>query len=273
MAEEKIYNVLTKNIRDVAKSGLNVRHRDVDVDVEGLAKSIDRHGLLQPIVLRGKFGHPTYDLIVGQRRLLAHKLLRKKRIKARFKPPNYRVFQAKVESLIENMQRVKLNHADAAEAITAMHKHYNKSVRLVAEELGISEQTVREYLKIEKFASPKAKKMLKAGKVTKEDVKRVIKAAQGNMGKADRLLDLLPTLTKYDKDRMVDYGQQHPKAKVEDIVKDAKKPRLEPTVILSLSPGVDKALERAATELDMDKASVAEEALCDWLEEKGFLQV
>lgn len=273
MTKEKIYKIPLVDIKDVGESGLNVRHRDVGLGIEDLAKSIARHGLLQPVMLRGEFGHPPYDLIIGQRRLLAHKHLGGDFIEARFKPPNYGRFQAQVESLMENMQRVKLNHADAAEAITAMYNHYNKSVRSVADDLGISKSTVREYLAIDKLATPKAKRLLRERKVTKEDVKRVIKAAQGNMRKADRLLDLLPTLTKYDKDRMVDYGQRHPKAKVEEIVEEAKKPRFEPTVMLSLAPEVDKALERAATELDMDKASVAEEALCDWLEEKGFLQV
>jgi len=271
MADEIIYNVCIKNIKDVAESGLNVRRRDIEIDIEDLAKSIKRHGLLQPIVLRGKFKHPPYDLIVGQRRLKAHKSLNKTYIKARFRPPRYDDFKAKVESLIENVQRVKLNHADTAEAITEMYNHYNRSVRKVSEDLGISIPTVREYLKIEKLATPKAKRMLRLGKVTKEDVKRVIKAAQGNIKKADRLLNYLPTLSKYDKDRMVDFGRKNPKASAKDIIKEAEKPRLESTVILQLSTKVGKALEEAAMELHMDKTSVANEAICTWLQEKGFL--
>lgn len=111
------------------------------------------------------------------------------------------------------------------------------------------------------------------GTVKKEDIKRVIKAAQGNMTKADRLLDYLPTMTRYDKDRMAKYGEKHPRANDDKIISEATKPRYEPTVMLSLAPEVEKALEKAATELDMDKTSVAEEAICDWLKEKGFLKV
>ncbi|UCG94434.1 MAG: ParB/RepB/Spo0J family partition protein [Candidatus Aerophobus sp.] len=271
MANEVIHEVPIKDIRAVKESGLNVRHRDVDIGVEDLARSIQRHGLLQPIVLRGRFRHPPYDLIVGQRRLLAHKYLGKEEIQARFKPQNFGRFKAQVESLIENLQRVKLNHADAAEAITSMYNHYNKSVKKVADEIGVSQPTVREYLKIEKLATPKAKKMLRAGTVTKEDVKRVIKAAQGNMSKADRLLDYLPTMTRYDKDRMAEYGEKHPKADDTEIASESKKPRLESTLILQLEPKVDKALEKAAAELDMNKESLAAEAVSDWLVEMGFL--
>ena len=100
MAEEKIYEVPLKDIRDVARTGLNVRRTDRDSGVEDLAKSIRKHKLLQPILLRGEFGKPPYDLIVGHRRLAAHKLISKRTIEARFKPPHYDDFKAKVDSLV-----------------------------------------------------------------------------------------------------------------------------------------------------------------------------
>lgn len=273
MAQEELYDIPIKDIRNVVESGLNVRHHDVEMGVEDLARSIAKHGLVQPIVLRGKFGAPPYDLIIGQRRLLAHKVLNKRTIKARFKPRNFGSFEAQVESLMENMQRVKLNHADAAEAITTMYNRYNKSVRRVADDLGVSEATVRDYLKIEALASPKAKRLLGARKVRKEDVKRVIRAAQGNLRKADELLDYLPSMSTYDKVRMAEYGEEHPRARAKEIVTEASKPRLETAIILQLVPEVDKALEMAAGQLDMDKAAVAMEAVHDWLTEKGFLAV
>jgi len=101
MAEEKIYDVPIKHIRDFAKTGLNVRRTDRDAGVEDLAKSIKKHGLINAIVLRGEFLNPPYELISGHRRLAAHKLIPgKKTIKATFKPPNYGDFKARVDSLI-----------------------------------------------------------------------------------------------------------------------------------------------------------------------------
>ena len=267
---EPIYKVLIENISDPPKTGLNVRQTDRDVDVEDLAKSIEEHGLLQPITLRGKFGEPPYALIAGHRRLAAHRRLGKSTIKATFKPANYSDFKAKVDSLVENLQRVKLNHADAAEAITIVYNHHGRKVKRVAKELGVSEGCVREYLKIEELASPKAKTLLRKGIVKKEDIKRVIKAAQGNMKTADELLDYLPTMTTYDKERMVAFGSKK-KAPAKEIASEAQKPRLGNELILELPPEVDKALEQAAEKLDMDKRGVAAEAVRDWLTEKGFL--
>jgi len=154
MAEEIIREVPVRDIRDPARTGLNVRQTDRDVDVEDLAKSIKKHGQLQPILLRGELGKPPYDLIAGHRRLSAHKHLSKTAILARFKPSNYDDFKARIDSLVENMQRVNLNHADAAEAITAMYNKYEKDEKKVADDLGLSLRTVRDYIKIEEQASP-----------------------------------------------------------------------------------------------------------------------
>jgi ParB family chromosome partitioning protein len=263
---------LIKNKNDAPKTGLNVRQTDRDIDVGDLARSIEKHGQLQPIILRGEFGKPPYELIAGHRRIAAHKHLGKTTVLARFKPPKYDDFKSRVDSLVENMQRVKLNHADAAEAITMVYNRYGKKVKRVVEELGVSEGCVREYLKIEELASPKAKTLLRKGIVKKEDIKRVIKAAQGNMKTADELLDYLPTMTTYDKERMVAFGSKK-KAPAKEIASEAQKPRLGNELILELPPEVDKALEQAAEELDMDKRGVAGEAVRDWLTEKGFLSI
>jgi len=273
MAEEIIREVPVKDIRDPARTGLNVRQTDRDVGVEDLAKSIEKHGLIHAIVLRGEFGNPPYELISGHRRLAAHKLIpAKKKIKATFKPPSYSDFKARVDSLVENMQRIKLNHADAAEAVTAMYNKYNKNDHRVAEDLGMPLRTVRDYIKIEEQASPYAKKLLRERKVSKADVKRAIAAAQGDLKKADRLLDAMPDLYGHEKKKAVDYGKGHPEASSNKIISEAKKSRDLKTVVLSIEPKVDDALTKAERKLYMNREEIASEALEEWLIENGYLQ-
>jgi len=271
MAEEQIHEVPLKDIKDPARSGLNVRRTDRDAGVENLAASIKKHGLINPIVLRGEFGKPPYELISGHRRLAAHKVLRKKTIRATFKPSNYSDFNARVESLVENMQRVELNHADTAEAITAMYKKYKRDERRVADDLGLSLRTVRDYIKIEERASDYAKDLLRRKKVEKADVKRAIDAAQGNLRKANRLLDTMPELYGHEKKRAVDYGKEHPKASADEIIREAKKGRSLKTVILSIEPKIDNALKKAERRLYMNREEIASKALEEWLIENGFL--
>ncbi len=272
MTEEKIiHEVPLGDIKDFPKSGLNVRQTDRDSGVEDLAKSIAKHGLINAVVLRGKFGNPPYELISGHRRLAAHKRLGKKNIFARFRPPEYDDFKARVESLIENIQRVELNHADTAEAITAMYKKYGKDERRVAKDLGIPLRRVRDYIKIEEMASDYAKDLLRRRKVEKADVKRAIDAAQGNLEKADRLLDAMPDLYGHERKRAAEYGREHPRASADEIIEEAKKSRILKTVILSIEPRIDDALERAEKSLYMNREEIAGTALEEWLIDNGFL--
>lgn len=263
-------------LAQIKMSDLNVRHHDKDVDVDYLAESIRKHGLLQPVVLRGKFENPPYSLIVGQRRFLAHQKLAHQNF---IKPTIRAVFagdmndlSAKILSLSENMQRVELNHADKAEAITYLYNAYQKDDKHVAKELGLNIRTVRDYIKIEEQATPEAKRLLKEGKVTKADVKRAIDAAQGDRAKTNELLRQIEKLSKYEKQRVVEYGKANPRAPAKKIVSEAKKARMKPTIILSISDEMEKALNKAKEQLSMEQEEIAIKALTEWLKNKGFLE-
>jgi len=257
-------------LKDIRVSKLNVRHTNLEAGIKELMESINKYGLLQPVVLKGKFGEPPYDLIVGQRRYLAHERLGMKDICAIFRS-DFDDTHAKILSLTENMLRVDLNRADKAEAINALYKEYNRDIKIVAQELGLSIPTIREYIDIDEQATPKAKDMLRQNKINKTDIKRVIDAAQGDVDKADELIDEMSKLTKYEKDRAVDYGKTHQKASADEIIKESMKPKQEPTVILNLTIEVDEALNKAVEDLSMDRESVVSKALSEWLKNNGFL--
>ena len=265
---KEIYSIPLKEIK---VSDCNVRLTDKKAGIEELADSIKRHGLVQPVVLRGSYGNPPYELIVGQRRFRAHQFIDKKDICAVF-AGDLDDIEARILSLGENMQRVELNQADKAKAITELYLHFQKDKQRLKRELGLSLQTIRDYIEIEEQATDKAKKLLKDRKVTKTDVKRVIYAAQGDAKKADRLLDKMPLLSKYEKQRAVSYGKTHPTASADEIYEESQKPRIEPTIILSLPKEIDSALNKAAHQLLMDRESMAVRALSEWLKNNGFLK-
>lgn len=257
-------------LKEIKISESNVRLTDKKAGIKELAESIRKHGLLQPVALRGSYDNPPYELIVGQRRYHAHKIIPKDTILAVFYG-DISDIKAKLLSLGENMQRVELNDADKAEAITALYLHYNRDDRRVASELGLHLRTVRDYIKVEEQATPKAKKLLRQRKIRKADLKRVIDAAQGDPKKADRLLKMMPSLSKYEKDRAVSYGKSHPKASADKIIEKGEKQRLQSTVILTLPKELDNALNKAAHQLSMDRESVAVRALSEWLKKNGYL--
>src|SRR5271165_5976562 len=76
----KISDILLnqRNVRSNLKSPNSL------LGIQELADNIKVNGLLQPILLRGIFGYPPYDVIVGQRRFLAHQIIGEQTIEAIF---------------------------------------------------------------------------------------------------------------------------------------------------------------------------------------------
>jgi ParB family chromosome partitioning protein len=270
MKLDRIYEI---KLDDIDISTANVRHSDPHVELEELADSIKKHGLLQPVVLLGDYGRPRYKLISGQRRYLAHERLGKDKIRAVF-AGNLNNTQAVVRSLVENLQRVELDYADTARAITELYREFGRDERRVKQETGLSVRKIREYIQVDAQATPKIKNRLQSGKIKPADVKRALRAAQGDSEKAEEIVDLIIELkpTKYEKNRIAVYGEQSKSSSAKHIMKEAMKPHIEETIILSLSDDVRKALLRATKKLSMEAEDLASKVLSDWLNAQGFFR-
>jgi ParB/RepB/Spo0J family partition protein len=271
MADERIYDI---PVSDIEIGDENVRHDTRQDDLGQLADSIKLLGQLQPVVLRGNYGSPPYELIIGQRRLMAIKqILRNKSIKATFSG-RITDTDALIRSLAENMCRLELSYKDAADAITDLYKHFGRDDRKVAKATGFSLQRVRQYIYIEERASATTKVKLRQKKVTPVDVHRALRAAADDVGKADELLHLMIQykLDGHEKTRVVDYGQSHPRASALEIVNKAREPIVERQFLVKLSDKARSALLKAAQILRMAPDELAARAVEEWLSSKGFVQ-
>lgn len=262
-------------MKDIQLQDSNVRS-DLDSpnsieNLRELADNIRVNGLLQPIILRGVEGSPPYDVIVGKRRFLAHKnYLGAQTIKA--------TFSGKVDdmgtlllSLSENMCRQEMNYEDTSKAITTLFKYFKNDERQVKERTGFSIKMIRSYVKIDAHATEKIKTLIRENKVTMADAKRAIDAAQGDNEKADFLIDELVKLSKYEKKRLVESGLKNPQAKGEELIADAKRPKLEETIILNLPGKVHQALVAASEKLSIDIEELTINTLVSWLKTNDFL--
>ncbi len=268
MVNKKVYEI---PLDQIEISPLNVRHSNPTKDIDQLAASIKAHGLLQPVVLAGTFGSPPYNLIAGQRRLLAHSALKRKTIQA--------IFAGKLDdekaillSLIENLQRLDLNHADAAKAITNLYLLYHGEERRVQRQTGLSLRRIRDYITVEAQASPKMKRQLRNKKATPADIKRALRAASGQVKKAEEILDLMTTLpmTRHQKQRVVENGQRHPRASARRIIEAALRPRVEQAVVVSVSERIRLGLELATRVMEREPEEIIAAVLDDWIDRQGF---
>jgi len=224
-------------------------------------------------MLRGRYEDgPPYELIVGQRRFRAHEKLRKPRIRAVF-VEGLDDTHAMLLSLAENMHRVELTYADAADAVTALYKKFGRNERKVHTETGMSLKKVRQYIYIGERASEETKQKLRSGEVSPVNAQRALLAAAGDTKKADQLLRFVKEheLTSYETKRMVEYGTEHPDAAPEKVIKEARKPKLEQSIIVNVPKEVRNALTKAAEKLNLSDEEVASRALKEWLSDKGFM--
>jgi ParB/RepB/Spo0J family partition protein len=270
MVDNEIHEI---DLTDINISDENVRQSNETQGVDELAASIKSLGLLQPVVLLGTFGNPPYELIAGQRRYLAHEKLRKRTIRAIFIGQKDKI-QATLLSLVENLQTVELNHADISRAVTYLYQKFGRDDTKVQKATGLSIRKIRDYIDIEEQASPKMKKMLHQGKVKTADVKRALRAAQGEIKKAERLLEFMEEfpLTKHQKRRIIEFGESDADASAKKIFEEAMKPRVERSIIVSLPDIVREGLEKATKNMAKEPEEIVSDALREWLTTQGFIK-
>jgi len=268
-----ISEVIEVKLSDIELKDSNVRS-DLDspnskANIAELAENIRVNGLLQPIVLRGTYGEPPYDVVVGQRRYRAHQLLEAETIKATFTGIIGDV-DALLLSLSENMCRQEMNYEDISRAITTLYQHFGDEYK-VKEHTGFSIRMIRDYLRVEANATTKIKGLIADGKLSIADAKRAISAAQGDQTKADLLVDEIVNLSKYEKKKLVETSLTNPKSSVEELVVKAKQPKLEETIILNLPRKVHKALLAASEKLSIDIEELTFNSIVSWLKTNDFL--
>lgn len=110
--------------------------------IKELAESISQYGLLQPVVVRKKAG--KYELINGERRFRAHKLLKKKTILAIVKNVEQIDISKLPEiKLVENLQREDLSESDLALSLQELKNRHKETNDQLAKRINKSGQWVK----------------------------------------------------------------------------------------------------------------------------------
>lgn len=108
-------------------------------ELDELARSIERHGLLQPILVKAE--DDRYLLVAGQRRLEAFRRLGRERI-----PALVATGRQDELALVENLQRADLDPLDEAEALQALKERYGYTQDQLARVLAKAKSTISELL-------------------------------------------------------------------------------------------------------------------------------
>lgn len=143
-------------VQDLAIGQTQARIRQVKEGIGELVDNIRIQGLIHPILIQETelLGY-KYEVIAGQRRLLACMSLGHRTIRAEIceKLP---LEQTKIASVVENIIRKQLNPRDMIDACTYLYNQYG-SIQAVADEMGVSRQIVSNNVKAAQFIGEKIK--------------------------------------------------------------------------------------------------------------------
>ena len=175
-----------KQIQDIElakiKANPNQPRREFsDASIRELASTLDKDGLLQPIVVREK--DDGYEIIAGERRYRAAQRLDWETIPAIVN--NMNDDQAASLALIENLQRENLNPIDEAEAYNNLMKLNGLTQVSLAKNIGKSQSYVANKLRLLKL-SPKVQSYLASGQISARHGRALVGLSEQDQG---RVLD------------------------------------------------------------------------------------
>ena len=155
-----------KQVQDIELSKIKPnsyqpRHEFSEESIRELATTLDKDGLLQPIIVREKGNE--YEIVAGERRLRAAKHLAWEKIPAIVN--NMDDSQAASLALIENLQREDLNPIDEAQAYNNLMKLNNLTQTTLAQNIGKSQSYVANKLRLLKL-TPKVQSYLASGEIS-----------------------------------------------------------------------------------------------------------
>lgn len=237
-------------------------------DVEELAKSIAVQGLLQPILVCEARKPGKWEILVGQRRFLAHKMLRKETIAAAVLDGRVEEGQAKAISITENLIRRKLSGKELKDGILYLYNIYT-SIDDVHEATGLPKKQISGYVKYPRLI-PELKELVDNEVVEVNVALKAQDASEDDDGSpiaeiAITLAQEMQAMNGVQRTNVVRDRRDHPDKPIEDVVEDAKTGGRVVQVIATVSAATHRAIQAYASEeeINQDDALVGliEEAL------------
>lgn len=264
-------------IREIPLSALVIgesqaRMRRIDAGIDELATSIRVHGLLEPIlVCQSSEIDDTFEVLTGQRRVLAHERLGRNSILAAIIDNPVDMEDAKAISLTENIVRRDLDAKDVIDACTTLYKKYG-SARAVADETGIPYAQVLKHLKYDRI-HPELRHRVDSGEI---DLNVALKAQDtvtdesGNVdsNEAIDLAEALSTMTGPERRQILRKKRASPNDSIKDIVcKFWEENEKDRQVVVTLPAGMHRVLQGYAKNLRITQDEAAARIICGTLKE------
>ena len=158
------------NINSINESPTQARKKFDQKKLEELRDSISKNGILQPLIVQ-KLENNKYELIAGERRLRASKMLKLESVPCLIKDVSQR--DAAVLGIVENIQRSQLNSIEEALAYKNLKENFDLTNDEIGFLVGKSRPHISNMLRISNL-SPNSQNALTNEEVSFGQIKPII---------------------------------------------------------------------------------------------------
>lgn len=261
-------------LKDLEIGKGQVRLRDVGKEIDELADSIRRVGLLEPIVVCESSTPGKYEIITGQRRFLAHQELQKSTIMAAILDEQVDEITAKVLSVTENLVRRDLSSRDLIDVCTELYRKYG-SVKDVSKETGLPYHKVSKYVKYDQLI-PQLRELVDGGEVNVQTALRAQKAAgtggEINAIDAVEFAKEMAPMSGAQQGKIVEDREANPELPADQVIENAKTGGKITQINVTLTTRTHGSLKRYADTEGTRLDDAARMLIESGLSEKGFAE-
>lgn len=244
--------------------GYNVRKEDLEKGIDELALNIKTIGLQQPVVVFKKGDH--FELIIGQRRYLAFKHLGRDSIPAIITKVTNDT-DAIIKSFSENVHRLDLGYRDKNRVAKELKEKYKTDAK-VAEYLGVSVQTVRNYLGYSGVPD-EIKDLVEKKQISANTAIRIARSIPDHRKAVEIAKQVIENPLNETRIKIIDTAKDNPEKSTQEIITIAKKPTRK--IIIYVTEKIGHALDSAIKEYTSSDQDIATDALEEWLKTRGFI--
>jgi ParB family chromosome partitioning protein len=263
-------------VSDLTIERFQARKSNTGTDLEELAASIEKWGLLQPIVVCKSLNHPTkWEIVCGQRRYLACvKILQRSEIMAGIIDEPVSVGEGYALSASENVVRLDMTRKDLIDLCMVLFKRYG-TIKDVASETKLPYPICRKYIRYDGLPQD-LKAKVDSNEVSVNLAMKIQDVASGSgsydQDESNALVNKLKTVDNPIQKKILKLRKHHPDADLEKLVEEAEKPDLSMRLSLVIGEELAQPLKRYSNEQELDEKEAVLDFIEDSLERHGYLE-
>ena len=267
----QISRFVEMDIDELVLDRFQVRTTNTGDGLDELAESIKEMGLINPIIVcRSERFEGKWEVVCGQRRLLAHKKIGAQSIYAGVIDCVLTFDEGTAVSANENVHQLPMSRPDLVDLCERLFIRYG-TIQAVAEKTKVPYHVVRKYVRLARL-NETLRKMVENREV---DLDMAVKAQDATGGNPEEALEFVRVLKRSDNDlrkRILKIKRDNPSIDAVAAEKAAEKAPEDVRISGRLYGGYAAAIKHLASEKGSDVSTVGMDLIEEALDAQGLLQ-